>query len=330
MMTPGEQADFPSQTGSMGDPLLSVEALLQWYADAGVDEAIGDEAIDRYALSEAQREQALQRHRERQAQRAASADAFLNGAPGGARGRSAGGARQAASATASRAPAGDGLIRPPAAGLAGAPQQARETATHVAAACASLDDLRAAMEAFDGCPLKVTATKTVFGDGNPKAPLMLIGEAPGREEDRQGVPFVGESGRLLDRMLASIGLDRTSYYITNLLPWRPPGNRTPTDQEVAVCLPFLQRHIELVQPRVLLLLGGLPTRNLFARPEGIMRQRGKWRRYESTGLSHPIDALATLHPAFLLRQPAQKRLAWRDLLDLQERLRALAPPPQAD
>jgi DNA polymerase len=284
------------------DPALPLDALMQWYLDAGVDETIGEAPLDRYALSA----QAQVEARQQRQQTPAAAQ---------------GAARPAA--------ASDGLIRPPAAGLAGVPQQARETAAHVASQATSLEALRSALEQFDGCPLKVTATKTVFADGNPQAPLMLIGEAPGRDEDREGRPFVGESGRLLDQMLASIGLDRSGYYITNVLPWRPPGNRTPTDQEVAVCLPFLRRHIELVQPRLILLLGGLPTRTLFARPEGIMRQRGVWRSYESAGLSHPIATLATLHPAFLLRQPVQKRLAWRDLLSLQDKLRALPPLPNA-
>jgi DNA polymerase len=290
--------ETPSQNTFFDDPGLPLAALLQWYADAGVDETIGDEALDRYALSA----QALAAARQARSQTAPRP------APTGPAGQ--------------RAPVGDDLVRPAAAGLAGVPQQARETAAHVVSGCNSLEALRQAMEKFDGCSLKVTATKTVFADGNPKAPLMLIGEVPGRDEDREGRPFVGESGRLLDQMLASIGLDRNGCYLTNVLPWRPPGNRTPTDQEVAVCLPFLRRHIELVQPRLIVLLGGLPTRILFARPEGIMRQRGVWRQYESAGLSHPIATLATLHPEFLLRQPVQRRLAWRDLLSVQEKLRA--------
>lgn len=291
------------------DP-LSLPALLQWYLDAGVDEVIGDEPLDRYLLSQ-QVVQAAQAAREaRQAERIA----------GQTRPPMQAGGRPTAQAS-------DGLVRPTSVGLAAAPAQARETAAHVAAGCKTLTELRAAVEAFDGCALKVTASTTVFADGNPAAPLMLIGEAPGRDEDRQGVPFVGESGQLLAKMMASIGYDRSRYYITNVLPWRPPGNRTPTDQEVATCLPFLTRHIELVQPRVILLLGGLPTKALFARPEGIMRQRGKWRAYESPGLSHPIPALATLHPAFLLRQPGQKRLAWRDLLEILKKLRGLGVHP---
>lgn len=291
------------------DP-LSLPALLQWYLDAGVDEAIGDQPLDRYLLSQ-QITQAAQSAREaRQAERTA----------GQTRPPMQAGGRPATQAS-------DGLVRPTSVGLAAAPAQARETATHVAAGCKTLTELRAAVEAFDGCALKVTASTTVFADGNPAAPLMLIGEAPGRDEDRQGLPFVGESGQLLAKMMASIGYDRSRYYITNVLPWRPPGNRTPTDQEVATCLPFLTRHIELVQPKVILLLGGLPTKALFARPEGIMRQRGKWRAYESPGLSHPIPALATLHPAFLLRQPGQKRLAWRDLLEILKKLRELGVHP---
>lgn len=290
----------------VGSEPLSVAALLQWYAEAGVDEAIGEDPLDRYELSERAAQAAREARAARQAERQQSS--VTHRAAGPSRGG---------------APATDGLVRPAALGLAAAPIQARETASHRAAQCKTLEDLRAAVESFDGCPLKLTASTTVFADGNAKAPLMLVGEAPGRDEDRQGLPFVGESGQLLAKMMASIGYDRSRYYITNVLPWRPPGNRTPTDQEVATCLPFLIRHIELVQPKVLLLLGGLPTRALFARPEGIMRQRGKWRAYESPGLSHPIPALATLHPAFLLRQPSQRRLAWRDLLEILNKLRSL-------
>lgn len=295
----------------------ALAALLDWYACAGVDEAIGEEALDRYALSE----QAFAAARAARAAAAQGRPAGQRNAP--SRSIPAEGFAQRGLPTSPPPAPPERLVRPAALGLAAAPQQARETATHVASQCKSLAELRAALESFDGCPLKLTASSTVFADGNPDAPLMLIGEAPGRDEDRQGIPFVGESGQLLAKMMASIGYDRSRYYITNVLPWRPPGNRTPTDQEVATCLPFLVRHIELVQPKVLLLLGGLPTRSLFARPEGIMRQRGKWRDYESVGLSHPIPALATLHPAFLLRQPGQRRLAWRDLLEILYKLRAL-------
>ncbi|MBM3571644.1 MAG: uracil-DNA glycosylase, partial [Alphaproteobacteria bacterium] len=165
-----------------------------------------------------------------------------------------------------------------------------------------------------------TATNLVFGDGNPQAGLMLIGEAPGADEDRQGLPFVGVSGQLLDRMLAAIGRDRRSAYITNILPWRPPGNRQPTPAEIALCLPFIQRHIELVAPRVMVLVGGTSAKALLGRAEGIMKLRGRWFEYASVGLAQPVAALATYHPAYLLRTPAQKREAWRDLLAVKKKI----------
>ncbi|MEM7222042.1 MAG: uracil-DNA glycosylase [Pseudomonadota bacterium] len=192
------------------------------------------------------------------------------------------------------------------------------TARHLAAEADSLEALKAALDAFEGCALKQTATNLVFADGNPEAKIMMLGEGPGAEEDRQGLPFVGASGQLLDRMLHHIGLDRSSVYISNILFWRPPGNRTPTAGEIAACLPFVERHIELVAPDYLVLLGGTPAKTLLARSEGILRLRGRWRPYQHPGLARPIPALPTLHPAYLLRQPAQKRLAWRDLLSLQQ------------
>ena len=198
-----------------------------------------------------------------------------------------------------------------------------QTAQEVAAACATLEELRTAFEAFDGCPLKETAMKFVFADGNPDAQLMFIGEAPGAEEDRQGLPFVGPAGHLLDRMLAAIQLDRTHAYITNILPWRPPGNRTPTDAEIAACLPFLERHIALAKPDILLFVGGTAAKTLLRRTEGIMRLRGKWMTYTPASGS-PVPARALLHPAYLLRQPAQKRETWTDLLEIKSRLDASA------
>ncbi len=179
------------------------------------------------------------------------------------------------------------------------------------AAAASLDELRAMLEAFEGCALRGTATQLVFADGNPKARLMLVGEAPGADEDRIGRPFVGRAGQLLDRMLAAIGLDRTHVYIANVIPWRPPGNRTPTPQETAACLPFVTRQIELVAPEILVCLGASSARTLLGVEDGIMRARGKWMEWRSPRAT--ARALATLHPAYLLRQPAHKRLAWRDL-----------------
>jgi len=166
----------------------------------------------------------------------------------------------------------------------------------------------------------------VFADGNPQAKVMVIGEGPGAQEDRQGLPFVGVSGQLLDRMLGCIGLDRTTVYITNVLFWRPPGNRTPTASEIATCLPFVERHIELVDPDYLLFVGGISAKTLLGRSEGILKLRGRWAHYQHVGLARPIPAMASLHPAYLLRQPAQKRLAWRDLLALKAAIRSGKDP----
>lgn len=204
---------------------------------------------------------------------------------------------------------------PPRPAMAGA-----RDAVAAAEACATFDALVAAIKAFEGCPLRRTASSTVVHDGNPEAPLMLIGEAPGAEEDKRGLPFVGPAGRLLDRMLAAIGLDRTGVLITNSIFWRPPGNRTPTPEEIGQCLPFVERAIALVRPAVVVFVGGIAAKALLGRSEGITRLRGHWYRYQGHGLSAPIDATAIFHPAYLLRQPAQKREAWRDLLAIRARL----------
>ncbi|HYB11738.1 MAG TPA: uracil-DNA glycosylase [Alphaproteobacteria bacterium] len=196
-------------------------------------------------------------------------------------------------------------------------------ARELANAANTLEDLKEALRAFDGCPLKETATNLVFGDGNPQSKVMLIGEAPGADEDRQGKPFVGVSGQLLDRMMAWIGLDRTSFYITNILYWRPPGNRQPTAAEIAACLPFVERHIEIVDPSLLVFVGGSSAKTLLGRNEGIMRLRGQWFQYQSTGMSRPIPSTAIYHPAYLLRSPGQKRSAWRDLLAVKARLQTV-------
>ena len=193
-------------------------------------------------------------------------------------------------------------------------------AQQIAAAAGTREELRAALAAFDGCPLKATATNLVFADGNPDAGLMLVGEGPGAEEDRAGLPFVGPSGQFLDRMLGSIGLDRTKYLITNLIPWRPPGNRNPTDSEILVCLPFLLRHIALVRPRRLVLLGALAMRGIIGGATGITRMRGRWVEATIPGLDRPIPALPMLHPAYLLRTPGAKRDAWADLVLLRRTL----------
>jgi DNA polymerase len=198
-----------------------------------------------------------------------------------------------------------------------------------AAACQSLDDIVRALEAFDACPLKKTATNLCFADGNPKAHVMLIGEAPGRDEDLQGKPFVGRSGQLLDRMLASIDLSRSSddpgssVFITNTIFWRPPGNRTPTEAETSMCLPFLLRTIELQKPRFIMCVGATPAQRLTGKREGILKLRGNWTSVQIGGRNIPL--LPTLHPAYLLRQPAQKRLAWRDLLSLRQAIDQGAP-----
>ncbi|HUL05791.1 MAG TPA: uracil-DNA glycosylase [Candidatus Acidoferrum sp.] len=213
------------------------------------------------------------------------------------------------------------VARAPASAPLQAPTAAVQSARSLAAAARSVGELAEALAAFDGCPLKRTATNLVFADGNPQARIMLIGEAPGADEDRLGKPFVGVSGQLLDRMLAAIGLDRTSTYITNVIFWRPPGNRPPTAAEIAACLPFVERHIELVSPEVLVLLGAASAQTLLGRTDGITRLRGRWFSFESAGMARPVPAMAVYHPAYLLRQPAQKRAAWRDWLAILARLK---------
>jgi len=199
------------------------------------------------------------------------------------------------------------------------PSEASVMAAREAASSAkTLDELAATLAAFEGCNLRNTATNLVFADGNPEARIMFVGEAPGRDEDLQGLPFVGRSGQLLDRMLAAIGLDRTTAYIANVIPWRPPGNRTPTPQETEICRPFVERQIQLVDPDILVLLGGAAAKTLLQTSEGILRMRGKWREFD-TG-RRTIRAMATLHPAYLLRQPPQKKLAWRDFLAIKAAL----------
>ncbi|NJO37666.1 MAG: uracil-DNA glycosylase, partial [Rhizobiales bacterium] len=193
----------------------------------------------------------------------------------------------------------------------------------LAASCASLEALASALRAFDGCPLKETAINLCFADGNPKASVMLIGEAPGAEEDRRGKPFVGPSGQLLDRMLATIGLDRSQVYITNVIYWRPPGNRTPTAAELAICQPFLERQIELIRPKFLVFLGSSAARALLGRTEGVTKLRGRPFVYKATDDGRDIPALVMFHPAYLLRQPAQKRYSWRDLLSIQKIIKDL-------
>jgi DNA polymerase len=259
-----------------------LRALLAWYAEIGVDLSLAEEPADRRTEE-----------------------------------------KPAAEPQSQRAPPPE--LSPPREGsrtlppMAAAPAAETEQAARDAAAAAkTMDELRDALARFEGCNLRHTATNLVFADGNPTARVMLVGEAPGRDEDIQGLPFVGRSGQLLDRMLGAIGLDRTSVYIANVVPWRPPGNRTPTPQETAACRPFIERQIALCDPDFLICLGNAAARELLQTGDGILRIRGRWMPFE-TG-SRTIRAMAMLHPAYLLRQPLHKRLAWRDILALKRAL----------
>ncbi len=258
----------------------SDRAWLAWYLEAGVDEAIDAAPVDRFALGDEQ-------SRQRQAPTIPEPPA------------------QAAAPPPPKLVARDAL---------------EATARALAGSADTIEDLARTFAAFDGVDLKATAKNFVFADGNPEAAIMFIGEAPGAEEDRQGLPFVGPAGRLLDLMLAAIGLDRAGVYITNILPWRPPGNRNPTDAETTACLPFIERHIELAGPRILIPVGGTAAKALLNTREGIMKLRGRWLTYATPGMATAIPARAILHPAYLLRSPAQKRDAWRDLIAIKRRL----------
>src|SRR6202140_2503941 len=208
--------------------------------------------------------------------------------------------------------------------IAPAPEAVILAAREAARTAPTLEVLRALLEDFEGCALKSTATRLVFADGNPQARIMFVGEAPGREEDIEGLPFVGRSGKLLDRMIAAIGLDRSTAYIANVIPWRPPGNRTPTPQETQICLPFIQRQIELADPDVLVCLGGPSAQTLLGIKEGIRRARGRWIDYDPG--TRTIRAIATFHPAYLLRSPSYKRMSWQDLRAIAN---ALNNPPSS-
>ena len=268
------------------EPAPTLKQLLAFYLEAGVDCALTDEPVNR--LSDP-----------------AAAPAIAS--PGMSEPAPPVPIRPPPSTT--QVPRGE-ATPPPEAAIASAREAAR--------VAPSLEALRAMLEKFDGCALKQTATRLVFADGNPQARIMFVGEAPGRDEDIEGLPFVGRSGKLLDRMIAAIGLDRSKAYIANVIPWRPPGNRTPTPQETQICLPFIQRQIELVNPDVLVTLGNPSTQTLLATREGIMRTRGKWFNYD-TG-TRTIRAIATFHPAYLLRSPSYKRMSWQDLRSIAKAL----------
>ncbi len=208
------------------------------------------------------------------------------------------------------------------ASVAAAPDAAgaADEARRLAAACETMDDLAAAIAAFEGCPLRgMGARQSVFARGNPTAPVLIVGEGPGAEEDARGEPFVGKAGQLLDRMIAAAGLtDRV--FITNTVFWRPPGNRTPTPAEQAICAPFVERAFAILRPRVVLLLGTAASKSVLQTDEGIMKLRGQWKEWRLPEGDVSAPALPTLHPAFLLRQPQAKRAVWADLLSLVARL----------
>jgi uracil-DNA glycosylase family 4 len=275
----------PEKTRAL-TPAAAAE-VLRWWSEAGVDLALDETPHDRFTESAAP-----------PPRRVAAPPSRVEAEP------------------APRAP------EPRAPVTVAAPDEAARSAREIAASADTLEALRAALERFEGCGLKATATQLVFADGAPGAPIMLVGEAPGGDEDRIGRPFVGRAGQLLDRMLAAIGLDRTQVYIANVVPWRPPGNRTPTPQETSVCLPFMRRQIALAAPRLLVCLGGSATQTLLGVKDGITRSRGVWRDYVGDdGAS--IPALPMFHPAYLLRTPAAKRQAWADLRKLKQALEEL-------
>ena len=214
------------------------------------------------------------------------------------------------------------VLRPATSLLAQSGSEAFVNAKEICAKAQTLDDLKTMMENFEGCSLKFSAGSTVFGHGNPRTTLFIVGEAPGADEDRLGKPFVGRSGQLLNKMLASIGIDREECFVSNILPWRPPGNRTPTSSEVAVCLPFIERQIELVKPKIVLMLGASAANALLNNSESISHLRGRSLEYSITE-KHKYSAFATFHPAYLLRSAGQKAKAWADLLRLKEKLEQL-------
>jgi uracil-DNA glycosylase family 4 len=279
--------------------LLSARDLLTFYQEAGVDALVGETPVDRFADPVPQPAKAP-------AQSADSVERTEVRTP--ARPDSTGGMSRMPTAI----PAGGGLAPPP------SPDEAVMAARETARGAPDLQTLRDMLDRFEGCALRATASRLVFADGNPAARVMLVGEAPGRDEDIEGLPFVGRSGKLLDLMLAAIGLDRTSVYIANVVPWRPPGNRTPTPQETAICLPFILRQIELADPDILVCMGNPSTQTLLGTRDGITKTRGRWFTF-NTG-TREIRAMPTYHPAFLLRSPLQKRYAWRDFLAIKKAL----------
>ena len=287
------------------DRTKAARDLLAFYLEAGADALLGEEPVNRFGPDA-----------EAVAARPVVRDAGPRPAPHqeAPRERARTAPRPEERAAGARL---EGRAQPPPAAPA-SPDAAIMDARTQARSAKDLDELRRILDGFEGCELKRHARQLVFADGNPQARVMFVGEAPGRDEDQEGLPFVGRSGKLLDLMLKAIGLDRTSVYIANIIPWRPPGNRTPTPQESQICLPFIQRQIELVDPDVLVCLGGPSSQTLLGFTDGIMKTRGRWLAF-NTG-TREIRAIATLHPAYLLRQPLHKRLAWRDFLAIRKAL----------
>ena len=293
------------------------EQILAFWHEAGVDACVGDEPVDRFAESAEEQARAATMPPE-PSPRAASlprtgpsprTEPSRSAAPAPPRGRKSDDER--------RAEAGLGQVAIP-------DEQAISDARSLAEGASTLEELRDAVEQFRGVNLAFTAKNPCFADGNPAADLMVIGEAPGRDEDIQGLPFVGRSGQLLDRILKAIGRDRSDTYITNVIYWRPPGNRKPTLHEIHICQAFIERQILLADPKVLVFTGNTPTQTLLSTKDGIMRTRGRWRDYTPPGGTRAIPAMPTLHPAFLLRQPQQKRNVWADMLEVRAKLTELA------
>ncbi len=306
MTTEGEPAATASKAG--------LASWLAWYAAMGVSDLVAETPIDRFGRAEpdlsAPAPASPVKLGDRLLSPRTAEDPTLAGSPDGPPSwvlDDAGALSSPADPSPRSAPLQTGGLP-----LGGPIVDARA----LAGSCQSLEAIEAALKDFDGCALKETAINLCFADGNPQAPIMLIGEAPGAQEDRQGKPFVGPSGQLLDRMLATIGLDRSKVYITNCIYWRPPGNRTPTAAEIAVCQPFLERQIELLRPKLVVFVGGIAARALLGATQGVTKLRGRMMTYKTTD-DLEIPALVMFHPAYLLRQPAQKRFSWRDLLTTQ-------------
>lgn len=295
MTTADDSAPKMPNTGDLA-------AVLHFYDEAGVDCALNDHPNDLFKDSLETKSRSQAAIPERPEPRAEQVDVQQGGA---------------ASPQTPRSPEPPVGQRP-----ATVPDEtAVESARQAAKAAGTIDALRETLAGFNECNLRFGAKNTVFADGNPKADVMFIGEAPGRDEDRQGLPFVGRAGQLLDKMLQAIGLDRSSCYITNIIPWRPPGNRTPTPLEIELCRPFVEQHVRLVNPKIVVLMGNVPTKTLLETNRGILSIRGTWSTYRSNS-DTDIPAMPTLHPAYLLRNPVQKRLSWLDFLNVRARLDA--------